>query len=108
MAGRRRKRHNYKFTEKTHSLRGIFAIVLAVLSIAACIVMIWNAYQTRGNANIYIGSAGIMGFFVSVASLIVAISSVREPETYRVIPYTSLIIAILTTAMWIALYIGGL
>lgn len=108
MRHRHRGGHNYKFTEKTYSIRGIIAIVLAVLSMAACIWMLWYSYQSGGNAGIYVGSAGIFGFFVAVASVILAIASVREPETFRVIPYTALGVSLVAAVVWIALYIGGI
>lgn len=72
MRRRRRGAHNYKFTEKTHSIRGIIAIVLAAVSLLACGWMLWYSYSSRGNAGIYVGSAGIFGFFVAVVSVIMA------------------------------------
>lgn len=108
MRRRRRGGHNYKFTEKTHSIRGIIAIVLAAASLFACGFMLWYSYSSRGNAGIYVGSAGIFGFFVAVLSVILAVSSVREPETFRIIPYTSLGVSLAAVAVWIALYVGGI
>ena len=100
--------HNYKFTEKTHSGRGIFAMILAILSITGFGVMAWFSFLERGNAGIYIGSAGVFGFLMSVAALATAVGSVREPETFRVIPYTSLVLSIVSVGIWIAVYVGGI
>lgn len=108
MRRRRRGAHNYKFTEKTHSIRGIIAIVLAAVSLLACGWMLWYSYSSRGNAGIYVGSAGIFGFFVAVVSVIMAISSIREPETFRIIPYVSLGVSLAAAVVWILLYIGGI
>ncbi len=108
MKHRHRGGHNYKFTEKTHSVRGVFAIVLALLSIIACACFIWYSFDKGGGAGIYIGSAGFLGFFTAVISLATAISSVREPETFRGLPYTSLGISLVSVAIWIALYVGGI
>ena len=104
----RRGGHNYKFTEKTHSVRGIVAVVLTVISLVMCGWMLWYSYSSRGNAEIYVGSIGILGFFVAFAALLCAISSVKEPETFRVLPYTSLGMSLVTTGVWVALYVGGL
>lgn len=108
MKRRRRGGHNYKFTEKTHSVRGVFAIFLAVVSLVVCVWLLWYSYSSRGNVGVYVASVGILGFFVAVASFACAVSSVREPETFRVVPYTSLGFSIVAMAVWIALYVGGI
>ena len=100
--------HDYKFTEKIHSIRGIVAIVLAALSLLSCIFMFWYSYQSRGAAGVYVGSAGVLGFFVSLAAVILAVVSVKEPETFRSIPYTALGMSLAVTAIWIAVYVGGI
>lgn len=108
MARRSRGGHNYKFTEKTHSVSGMMAIALAVLSLIACGVMVWYSFSHRGNAGLYIGSAGIFGFLIAVLAFFISIHSMREPEKFRVIPYTSLGFSIASVAVWIALYLGGI
>ena len=54
------------------------------------------------------GSAGVLGFFVSLAAVILAVVSVKEPETFRIIPYTALGMSLAVTAIWIAVYVGGI
>ncbi len=108
MARRNRGGHNYKFTEKTHSVRGVVAIILSILSFAACGVLIYLSYSNRGNAGIYIGSAGILGFFISVIAFITAVMSIREQETFRVVPYASLGVSLISLAVWITIYLGGI
>lgn len=108
MRRRRRGGHDYKFTEKTHSIRGIVAIILAGLSLLSCAVMVWYSYQNRGAAGVYVGSAGILGFFVALAATVLAVASVREPETFRIVPYTALGMSCGVLAIWIAVYIGGI
>jgi uncharacterized membrane protein YidH (DUF202 family) len=106
MARRNRGGHNYKFTEKTHSVSGMIAIVLAVLSLIACGCMVWYSFSHRGSAGIYIGSAGIFGFLVAVVAFFTSIHSIREPEKFRVIPYTSLGFSVVSVVVWVAIYLG--
>lgn len=108
MRRRRRGGHHNTFTEKTHSVRGIAAIILAVLSLAFCVCLIWYSYSIRGKASVYIACAGFLGFFASLTSFVCAVSSVCEPETFRVAPYTSLGISSVSLAVWIILYLGGI
>lgn len=108
MTRRSRGGHNYKFTEKTHSVSGMIAIILAILSLIACGFMVWYSFSHRGNAGIYIGSAGIFGFLVAVIAFFTSIHSIREPEKFRVIPYTAMGFSIVSVAVWVAIYLGGI
>ena len=108
MTRRSRGGHNYKFTEKTHSVSGVTAIVLSVLSLIACGFMVWVSFSKRGDAGIYIGSAGILGFLVAVIAFFTAIHSIREPETFRVLPYAALGCSLVTVGVWVTIYLGGI
>lgn len=105
---RNRGGHNYKFTEKTHSVRGVLAIFLSILSLAACAGMIWVSYSSRGKAGIYAGSFGVLGLLVALLAFCISVSSIREQETFRIIPFTSLGFSLATVAAWVAIYIGGI
>ena len=108
MSKRRYGTHRYKFTEKTHSIRGIIAIVLAVAALIALVYMIIESFHSGGSAGMFIGSTGVLALMVSILSLLLAISSVREPETFRVVPYVSLLLSMISAGLWVAIYIGGM
>lgn len=107
MARRHHRRHNYKFTEKKHSVIGIIASVLAAASLAVCAVLISVSFRQRGNADIYIGSVGMLGCFLSIAAIMVSWRAVKQQDTFRAIPYTAATLSVLSLVIWAAIYIGG-
>ena len=53
---RKRRRINYKFTEREHSVRGIVSLMIASLSVILEIVMIVISFQNKGNGSVYLGN----------------------------------------------------
>lgn len=104
----RRKRHgNYKFTEKKQSKRGIIASVIALVSIGIFAYVVWNSYTHEGAGSMYLGSAGVASMILSVVAFVVAVSSVREEDSFKLFPYLGLICSFLAMGTWIGLYVIG-
>lgn len=103
----RRHRRGYKFTEKTHSKKGIFALVLALASSAIFAAVVYQSFQSGGNGSMYLGSAGVSSMILSVVALGVAISSLREENSFKLFPYLATVFSFLATGTWIALYVMG-
>ena len=59
MRNRRRRHSSYKFTEKTHSKRGMVATGLAAALLVLYIGFIHFAFRADGKLSMYYGSAGI-------------------------------------------------
>lgn len=104
---RRRRRRNYKFTEKTQSKRGITALLLAVISLAVLVFVIVNSFQNRGNGSMYLGSAGVASMLVGVVAVVLAIGSLREENSFKLFPYLATIMSFLVTGVWLVLYVVG-
>ena len=77
MRNRRRRHSSYKFTEKTHSKRGMVATGLAAALLVLYIVFIHFAFRADGKLSMYYGSAGVMAMLVSVITLVIAAGSLR-------------------------------
>lgn len=107
MAGKRRKR-NYKFTEKTQSKRGICAFSIAAISVGVLIYVIINSFENRGNGSMYLGSAGVTSLLLGMVSFVIAVKSLREENSFKLFPYLSTVISFLVTGVWMALYIAGM
>lgn len=104
---RRRRRRNYKFTEKTQSKRGITALLLAMISLAVLVFVIVNSFQNRGAGSMYLGSAGVASMLVGVVAVVLAIGSLREENSFKFFPYMATIMSFLATGVWLALYVVG-
>lgn len=103
---RRKKRKIYKFAAKKHSRRGEISLVLAILSFLAGISMIVISVQSRGNANVYIGCAGLFSLLIAIVSLFMGLVSLGE-DSYKLFPVLGSVCSGLTVAGWVAVYVLG-
>lgn len=99
--------HNYTFTEKKHSRRGILALVLAILSVVLGIVMVAISFAHKGNGSVYLGSCGMLGLLLAMAALVLAVLSMREDKSYKLYPVAGLISGIIALGGWVAVYVVG-
>lgn len=102
----RRKRNIYKFGDKKHSKWGKASLVLAILSFLGGIVMVAISIENAGNANAYIGSAGVFALIVAVASLFMGLASLGE-DSYKFYPVLGSICSGVVLAGWVAVYVLG-
>lgn len=107
MAKRRRRKKNYKFTEKTQSRQGMLALALAAVSLAVLILVIASSFHNRGNGSMYLGSAGVAAMLVGLVSVVIAVKSLHDDKSFKLFPYLATAISLLTTGTWIALYVVG-
>lgn len=103
----RRRRRNYKFTEKKQSKRGILATGIALISIGIFAYVVWNSFHHDGAGSMYLGSAGVASMLLSIVGFVIAIMSVREEDSFKLFPYLGLIGSFLIMGTWIGLYVIG-
>ena len=103
---RRKRKNAYKFGDKKHSKRGKVSLALAVLSLLAGFGMVAASVQSRGNANVYIGCAGLFTLMISVVSLLIGLVSLGE-DSYKLFPILGSICSGLSLAGWVAVYVLG-
>ena len=106
MRNRRRRHSSYKFTEKTHSKRGMVATGLAAALLVLYIVFIHFALRADGKLSMYYGSAGVMAMLVSVITLVIAAGSLREEDSFKLFRL-GLGLAIISMGCWIGTYAMG-
>ena len=94
---RRKRRNIYKFGDKKHSRRGKVSFFLALLSFFAGVVMIVISIRHGGNANAYIGSAGLFSLMMAALSLVIGLASLGE-DSYKLYPVLGSVCSGLTLA----------
>ena len=104
---RMRDKKHYKFTGKKHSKRGMLACALAAASIFAWIYLVLSSFWQGGNGSVYLGSIGILALLVALAAFVQAVKSMREEDSFRGFPVASILLSVLASGAWIALYAVG-
>lgn len=104
----RRRRRSYKFTEKTHSKRGIAATVVALVLFIWYLAFVELAYQAEGQLSAYYGSAGVLAMLFSVVLLFFAAGSLKEEDSYKLFPRLGLCLSLLDAFCWIGTFVWGI
>lgn len=102
-----RKRKHYKFTKRKKSVRGIIALLLAVTAAVIFVLAVSEAFHKNGNGSVYLGSAGVLSLLFSVTSFVLAVLAVKEEDTFKTIPYAGLVLSIIMSLLWTAMYVVG-
>ena len=97
---KRKKKNSFKFAGKKHSKRGKLSLSLAVCSCIAAVGMVVFSIQSGGQANVYIGCAGLFTL------LLIGLTSLRE-ESYKLFPVLGSVCSGLILAGWAAIYALG-
>lgn len=103
---KRKKRTSFKFAGKKHSKRGKLSLTLALCAVLAGVGMVVFSIQSGGNADVYIGCAGLSALLLSAVSFMIGLASLRE-DSYKLFPVLGSICSGLTLAGWLAIYAVG-
>lgn len=104
---KRKKRKNYKFTEKRHSGPGVAALVFAFVPLLLFFYAVAVSYQNGGNADERIGCVGIAAILAAILTLKVSIQEVRKENVIKRIPVAGTVLSVLMLAGWTAVYVLG-
>lgn len=89
-----------KFTNKIHSLRGIFSAVLGLISIVSLVLSVVICFRKIMIPPERIGSAGFIGLMFSVIGFVLSLISLKEHDIYRFFPVLGLILSVLGFLGW--------
>lgn len=103
----RKKQRSYKFTKKKHSIRGLISFALAGLILVTYGVFIYLSYKVGGNLSAYYGGVGVMSMLMSLVTLVIAILSLREENSFRLFPRMATVLSVLSVICWCGTYILG-
>ena len=105
---RNKRRHgSYKFTEKTHSKRGIAATLMSSLLLAWYLVFVHLAFISNGGLSAYYGCAGVLAMLLSFAAVVAAAGTFKEEDSFKLFPRLGFVLSLLNVSCWCGSYIWG-
>lgn len=102
-----RRRRNYKFTEKSHSKKGILSFLLSLGLVGSYLVFIYLSFHQAGALSVYYGSAGVLLMLVSVIVFFVSIYSLVEEDSFKKFPRLAVLTSGIAVVVWLGTYIIG-
>lgn len=102
-----RRRERFKFTEKTHSKRGIVTFAVSTLLLVIYIIFLNMAFRGDGSLSMYFGSVGVLALVLVVCCVIFSIQSLREEDSFMLFPRLALIMSVLALLCWGGTYAYG-
>ena len=102
------RRKNYKFTERSQSLKAIISFVFAVCLVVLYVIFISRSFRENGNVSPYYGGIGVGALVVSVVLLILSITSFFEENKFKLFSWMSFGASLAATICWVGTYIMGL
>ena len=102
-----KRRGAYKFTEKTHSKRGILVFAVSVLLLAVYGWFVYMAYEKADAVSAYHGSVGVIAMLASAVAFGFSITTFKEEDSFRLFPRLSFVTSLLAVVGWIGTYVLG-
>ena len=103
----RRRRNNYKFTEKSQSKRGIISFAIAVILVLLYVFFVFLSFQAAGTLSTYYGSVGVLAMLASVVTFVFSITSLFEEDTFKLFPRLAFVTSFLAVVCWLGTYVIG-
>ena len=103
-----KKQRSYKFTKKKHSVRGLIAFWLAYMILTIYGIFIYLSYKGGGNLSVYYGGAGVLVMLASIVTLVIAILSLKEENSFQLFPRMAVGLSGLSVFCWWGTYILGI
>ncbi len=90
-----------------HSACGWCGFVFALVAIGLLGYSLLESYRMEGNAQLYVGIYGLLGFVCALAAVVLGALGVRQKQVRPTIPKSGLVLGILMSAACIALFVYG-
>lgn len=97
----------YKFSDKKHSVRGIFSTIFGVISIIILLVLIGISAKAGGKGSIYLGSIGLCALVINITGLVLGLMGFFEKERYRLFAQIGAVGNLLILLGWVSIIMIG-
>ena len=99
---------SYKFTNKRHPEKAIFAIALGVISLFGICAVIYLSFQEQGATKPGFGLTGLLAVLFSLTGEILSILSFRDRDSFYVLSWVGTILNLLVLIGVALLFSWGL
>lgn len=113
--GRREKKRtvkpsarNYKFTNKKHPAKAIYAIMLGCVSLMGLCAVIYLSFQAGGVTKPGYGLTGLLALIFSLTGTVLGILSFRDRDSFYVLSWVGTILNVLMLAGVVFLFSLGI
>ncbi len=103
-----RRRKNYIFTNRKHSLKGIMGVVLGMISLCSTVTVIYLTYQNASQAPANFGLSVLLALLFAIAGVIVSIISRFEADKFYLFSYLGIVISMIALAAVGLILVAGL
>lgn len=102
------KRSRLSFGESTVSVRGVFSIVLGVVSLITCLILIIISGTSHGRSGVAVGACGIVAVVTSVMGVVFSILGASERDSTKLPAYVGFVLNFVITIAWCCLFAIGI
>ncbi|MDO5522315.1 MAG: DUF6142 family protein [bacterium] len=104
----KKRKGGYMFTDKKHSIEGIFAVVVGIAILATILVLSYQSSLSGGNGPILYGIVSFFAMVLSFGAFVVSVMSLRDKEVFRGFPIFGSILNGLLFIILFLIYIVGI
>lgn len=100
---------NYKFTNKSHPLKGVMSAILGMIALVSLFLAIYLSYLdgmdsvNGGVARMQYGLAAVLAFLMALVGEVVGLVANKEKDRYRFFPVLGLLLN--SAALFMGVYI---
>ena len=102
------KKNSFMFTTKEHTLKGIMATILGVISLASIGYMILDSYRSDGNVPLQYGAVAFLVMIFAFVGIVLGVLSKSERDKFYFFSYLGIVLNVLVlAALSVILYAGA-
>lgn len=102
------RKRKLKFSDKKHSVKGIIALIISIMSIILLLVLFYLSALSSGDGGLLLGTIGILILIFSVIGFILAYQGYKEKDVYYHGPVAGIILNGIMFLILFIIYIVGL
>lgn len=104
----RKKKDEFKFSDKYHPVQGIVGVVLAILVLITSCVLFYISSTSSGNAGVWIGLIGVLLLIINIIGFVLSVRGFRKQDIYYHFPIAGILLNGFLFVVFLLLYIVGI